>query len=81
MLNLMEAVAGQARKQLRDLVESTRRSAWKTEIIDIVMTIAVGLYRDRVLFDDSGLDAINDFDYREWLRSTARRRRRSTPGS
>src|SRR6185312_9843928 len=30
--------------------------------------IAVGLFRDRVLFDDRGLDAINQLDYREWLR-------------
>ena len=31
------------------------------------MTIAVGLYRDRVLFESKGLDAINDMDYRDWL--------------
>jgi hypothetical protein len=39
----------------------------KTEIIDIVLTIAVGLFRDRVLFDERGLDSINNQDYREWL--------------
>jgi len=67
VLQLMEAVAAQTRKQLRDVVAVDEKLRLKTEIIDIVMTIAVGLYRDRVLFDERGLDAINDLDYREWL--------------
>jgi uncharacterized protein with NAD-binding domain and iron-sulfur cluster len=67
VLNLMKALAGQARKQLRDLVAIDEQLRWKTEIIDIVMTIVVGLYRDRVLLSEKGLDAINSFDYREWL--------------
>jgi uncharacterized protein with NAD-binding domain and iron-sulfur cluster len=67
-LNLLQALAAQARKQLRDVVAVDPALRWKTEIIDIVMTIAVGLYRDRVLFADKGLDAINDIEYREWLR-------------
>lgn len=66
-LRLMKALAGQARKQLRDVVAIDEKLRWKTEIIDIVMTIAVGLYRDRVLLGDKGLDALNDLDYREWL--------------
>jgi uncharacterized protein with NAD-binding domain and iron-sulfur cluster len=66
-LNLMQALAGQARKQLRDFVAIDETLRWKTEIIDIVMTIAVGLYSDRVLLRSKGLDAINDMDYREWL--------------
>ena len=66
-LNLLQALAGQARKELRDFVSIDETQRWKTEIIDIVMTIAVGLYRDRVLFERKGLDAINDLDYREWL--------------
>jgi uncharacterized protein with NAD-binding domain and iron-sulfur cluster len=67
VLHLMTALAGQTRKQLRDLVAIDEKLRWKTEIIDIVMTIAVGLYRDRVLLGSKGLDAINDIDYREWL--------------
>jgi uncharacterized protein with NAD-binding domain and iron-sulfur cluster len=67
ILNLLKALAAQARKQLRDVVAIDPKLRWKTEIIDIVMTIAVGLYRDRVLLDEKGLDAINDLDYREWL--------------
>jgi uncharacterized protein with NAD-binding domain and iron-sulfur cluster len=67
VLHLMKALAGQARKQLRDVVAIDPKLRWKTEIIDIVMTIVVGLYRDRVLLSSKGLDAINDLDYREWL--------------
>ncbi len=66
-LQLMEAVAAQTRKQLRDLVAIDEKLRAKTEVIDIVITIAVGLFRDRVLFDDRGLDALNHVDYRQWL--------------
>jgi hypothetical protein len=68
VLNLMKALAGQARKQLREFVAIDPKLRWKTEIIDIVMTIAVGLYRDRVLLDRKGLDVLNNLDYREWLK-------------
>jgi hypothetical protein len=67
-MNMLKALTAQAGKQLRDLVAIDEKLRWKTEIIDIVMTIAVGLYRDRVLLDKQGLDAINDLDYREWLK-------------
>lgn len=67
ILNLLEALASQVRKQLRDFVSIDEKLRWKTEIIDLVMAIAVGLYKDRVLFSKNGLDAINDMDYREWL--------------
>jgi len=66
-LNLLQALAAQARKELRDFVAIDEALRWKTEIIDIVITIVVGLYRDRVLFETDGLDAINDIDYRDWL--------------
>lgn len=68
VLEFVEAVAAQTRKLLRDVVAVDERLRWKTEIIDIVMTIAVGLYRDKVLFDQRGLDAINNIDYRVWLK-------------
>ena len=67
VIKFVEAVATQTRKQLRDLVEIDEELRRKTEIIDLLMTITVGLYRDRVLFSKDGLDAINDIDYRDWL--------------
>jgi uncharacterized protein with NAD-binding domain and iron-sulfur cluster len=68
-LKLFEAVAAQIRKQLREFVKIDQKLRWKTEIIDIVMAIIVGLYRDRVLFQPKGLDTLNNVDYREWLKS------------
>ena len=67
VFEFVEAVAAQTRKLLHDVVAVDERLRWKTELIDIVITIAVGLYRDRVLFDERGLDAINHIDYRDWL--------------
>jgi uncharacterized protein with NAD-binding domain and iron-sulfur cluster len=68
IVELAEALAAQTRKLLQDFVRIDPDIRVKTEIIDLVMTIAVGLFRDRVLFDDRGLDSLNQFDYREWLR-------------
>jgi uncharacterized protein with NAD-binding domain and iron-sulfur cluster len=67
-LEFLLALAAQTRKQLRDFVSIDPRLRWKTEVIDIVMTIAVGLYRDKVLFSRDGLDSINGIDYRRWLK-------------
>jgi uncharacterized protein with NAD-binding domain and iron-sulfur cluster len=68
IVELAEALAAQTRKLLRDFVRIDPDIRVKTEVIDIVMTIAVGLFRDRVMFDDRGLDSLNQFDYRQWLR-------------
>ena len=67
VLKFLEALAAQTRKLLRDLVAIDEQLRRKTEIIDIVLTIAVGLYRDRVLFNAEGLDSLNGIDYRKWL--------------
>ncbi len=64
---LVTAVLAQTRKMLCDVVAMDPDLRRKTEILDIVITIAVGLYRDRVLFENQGFDTINDVDYREWL--------------
>jgi len=69
IVKLMEAVAAQLRKQLRDIVSIDQKLRRKTEILDIVITIAVGLYRDRVLIGTKGFDALNHIDYRQWLLS------------
>ena len=67
VLEFLQALATQTRKQLRDFVDADEPMRRKTEVIDLIMTIVVGLYRDRVLFDKSGLDAINDIDCKKWL--------------
>jgi uncharacterized protein with NAD-binding domain and iron-sulfur cluster len=66
-VEVLRALLAQTREQLTDLVAIDPELRWKTEIIDIVMTITAGLVRDRVLFERDGLDAINREDYHEWL--------------
>jgi uncharacterized protein with NAD-binding domain and iron-sulfur cluster len=66
-LKLATAVATQTRKIMRDAASIDPAIRAKADIIDLVLTIAVGLFRDRVLFDERGLDAINSFEYRAWL--------------
>lgn len=67
IFRLVEALATQARRQLRDVVTLDEELRRKTEILDLVMTIMVGLWRDRVYFSPQGLDKIDDIDYRTWL--------------
>jgi len=67
VLKFAEALASQTRKQLLDLVNIDQETRLKTQVIDLIMTIMVGLFRDRVLFDERGLDAINHIDCKEWL--------------
>jgi uncharacterized protein with NAD-binding domain and iron-sulfur cluster len=68
VLKFIEALASQTRKQLRDLVNIDAETRLKTQVIDLIMTIMVGLFRDRVLVDERGLDVINHIDCKKWLR-------------
>jgi len=68
VLSFMEALATQLRRQLGDFVSIDPELRRKTEVIDLIITIVVGLYRDRVLFDARGLDALNHIDCKDWLR-------------
>ncbi|MDM0045953.1 NAD(P)-binding protein [Variovorax dokdonensis] len=68
VLAFIEALVAQVRRQLEDVVSVDPQVRQKTQVIDLIMTIMVGLYRDRVLFDPKGLDAINEIDCMDWLR-------------
>jgi uncharacterized protein with NAD-binding domain and iron-sulfur cluster len=67
VLKVLVAVASLMRKTLSELASCDEKLRWKTEMVDIVLAISVGLLRDRVLFRRSGFDAINHLDYRDWL--------------
>jgi uncharacterized protein with NAD-binding domain and iron-sulfur cluster len=66
-LKLMEALAAQTRKFLIDVTSIDEHVRIRSEMIDIVLTTLVGLLRDRVPFDERGLDSLNHCDYRKWL--------------
>src|SRR5262249_37844943 len=53
-LKFVQAVATQTRRQLASFVNVDPVLRRKTEIIDLVMTITVGLYRDKVMMDPRG---------------------------
>jgi uncharacterized protein with NAD-binding domain and iron-sulfur cluster len=67
VLKFIEALAGEARKQLRDFVAIDPETRLKTQVLDLIMTIMIGLVQDRVLTDPKGLDVINHIDCKRWL--------------
>jgi uncharacterized protein with NAD-binding domain and iron-sulfur cluster len=67
VLKFIEALAGEARKQLRDFVAIDPEARLKTQVLDLIMTIMIGLVQDRVLTDPRGLDVINHIDCKRWL--------------
>ncbi len=68
VLSFMEQIASSARRQFEDLIESDDEVRYKWEIIDLVLAIIVGLIRSRVIYDRRGLDALNEYECRDWLR-------------
>ena len=68
VLKLMEAVAAAVRKQFEQLVATDDHIRYQWEIVDLILANLVGAIRFNLLTDPRGLDAINHFDHREWLR-------------
>ncbi|MDD5033121.1 MAG: NAD(P)-binding protein [Methylococcaceae bacterium] len=68
LLRFIENIAAAIRAQLEDFVIDDDEIRLKWQIIDLVIAILVGAARFRLLFDPRGLDAINDYECRQWLR-------------
>ena len=68
VLRFLEALSSGIRKQFEELIVSDDEIRCKWEILDLVLAILVGVVRFRLLTDPRGLDAINDYECREWLR-------------
>ena len=68
LLNAAEAICSRLRLWLEDrwLADDEHRFLW--EVADLTLASLVGLIRHGVMFDPRGLDAIDDFECREWLR-------------
>jgi uncharacterized protein with NAD-binding domain and iron-sulfur cluster len=62
-----EAVCARLRQWLEDrwLAEDRHRFLW--EVADLTLASITGLIRHGVMFDPRGLDAIDDYECREWL--------------
>jgi uncharacterized protein with NAD-binding domain and iron-sulfur cluster len=68
LLRFLEAVAASIRGQFEALITADDEVRCKYEIIDLVVAILVGSVRFGLLYDRRGLDAINEYECREWLR-------------
>lgn len=65
---LLDSLASAARRQIDDRVaqDGELRRVW--QVIDLILAIVRGSVRCGLAFDPRGFDAINDYDWREWLR-------------
>jgi uncharacterized protein with NAD-binding domain and iron-sulfur cluster len=68
VLRLVEAVAANVKARLQNWVAADDEVRRRWEIVDLVLAVLVGVMRFGLLSDPRGLDAINHFDCREWLR-------------
>lgn len=67
-LTLTEAVATGAQQLLQPLLDGDDESRYLWEIIDLVLACIRGSIPFGLATHPNGLDAINDYDSREWLR-------------
>jgi uncharacterized protein with NAD-binding domain and iron-sulfur cluster len=65
---LIEALAAAARRQLAYLVGGDRELRRVWQVIDLILATLRGSIRFGLALDPRGFDAINDYDWREWLR-------------
>lgn len=68
LVQAVEMVCGQLRQWLEDRWVAQDRHRFLWEIADLTLASITGLIRHGVMFDPRGLDAIDDYECREWLR-------------
>ena len=65
---LLEVIAASARRQLETVVENDPELLILWQAVDLAMASMRGILRFGLVSDPRGFDAINDYDFREWLR-------------
>lgn len=68
VLRFVETISSSARTLLEKAVASDPQLARRWEIIDLALAILVGVVREGVLLNPKGLDVLNDYECREWLK-------------
>lgn len=68
ILRLLEMIAAATRDRLAEVVAENDEIRLKWEIIDVVLSVLVGVARFGLISDPRGFDAIDEYDGREWLR-------------
>ena len=67
LMPLIDAIASAARRQLEMLIGGDRELLHIWEVVDLIITILRGATLFGLAIDPRGFDAINDYDWREWL--------------
>jgi uncharacterized protein with NAD-binding domain and iron-sulfur cluster len=67
-LRILDTIAADAREQLEPLLDGDDESRHLWEIIDLVLATLTGAIRFGLPTHPDGLDAIDEYDAREWLR-------------
>jgi uncharacterized protein with NAD-binding domain and iron-sulfur cluster len=65
---LLEVIAASARRQIEAMIENDPELLVLWHGIDLAMASMRGILRFGLVSDPRGFDAINDYDFREWLR-------------
>lgn len=68
VLPLLEAMSSTARRQIEPLLNGDPELGLLWQAIDLGMTAMLGIIRFGLVTDPKGFDAINDYDFRDWLR-------------
>jgi len=67
LLPLLEAMSSTARGQIETLLGNDSELQFVWQAIDMAMTAMSGVIRFGLFSDPRGFDAINDYDFREWM--------------
>ncbi len=68
LLPVMEAMSSTVRQQVESALSNDPELLILWQAIDLEMTSMVGIVRFGLITDPRGFDAINDYDFRDWLR-------------
>ncbi len=72
-VQILDGLGAAARRQLDQLVDGDRELRRVWQVIDLILAILRGGIRSGLALDPRGFDAINDYDWREWLNGWKRR--------
>jgi uncharacterized protein with NAD-binding domain and iron-sulfur cluster len=68
IVNLLSAVASEARRQIEPLIDNDDEMRRLWEVIDLTLAVMTGIVRFGLATDPRGFDAIDDYELRDWLR-------------
>lgn len=67
-IQVLDRLSETARYRIEQLTQNDSHLGHIWQVIDLVLAVIRGSIRQNLLFDPRGFDAINDYDWRDWLR-------------